>query len=53
MIPGTERKTGVTIAEQVAGADLVITSFALFRLDEEAHRSVRWWRGSFSTRRSS
>ncbi|HEX3898323.1 MAG TPA: DEAD/DEAH box helicase [Mycobacteriales bacterium] len=42
MIPGTERKTGTTIAEQVAGVDLVVTSFTLFRLDEEAYRSVRW-----------
>ena len=41
-LPGTERKTGTTIAEQVAGADLVVTSFTLFRLDEDAYRSVRW-----------
>ena len=40
--PGTERKTGASIAEQTAGADLVVTSFALFRLDYEAYRSVRW-----------
>jgi SNF2 family DNA or RNA helicase len=42
MIPGTERKTETTVAEQAAGADLVVTSFTLFRLDEEAYRSVRW-----------
>jgi SNF2 family DNA or RNA helicase len=42
MIPETERRSGTTVAEQAAGADLVITSFALFRLDEEAYRSVRW-----------
>ncbi|HEX3706474.1 MAG TPA: DEAD/DEAH box helicase, partial [Mycobacteriales bacterium] len=41
-IPETERRSGTTVAEQADGADLVITSFALFRLDEEAYRSVKW-----------
>jgi superfamily II DNA or RNA helicase len=42
VIAETERRTGNKIAAQAAGADLVITSFALFRIDEEAYRSVPW-----------
>jgi superfamily II DNA or RNA helicase len=42
VIPETEKKSKRTIAAQADGADLVVTSFALFRIDEEAHRSVRW-----------
>ncbi|HWA64747.1 MAG TPA: DEAD/DEAH box helicase [Mycobacteriales bacterium] len=42
IVPGTQRKTSTTVAEHAAGADLVITSFTLFRLDEEAYRSVKW-----------
>jgi superfamily II DNA or RNA helicase len=38
----TERRSGVPLAEQVVGADLVITSYALFRLDEQAYRTITW-----------
>jgi superfamily II DNA or RNA helicase len=42
VIPETERRSGHTVASQAAGADLVITSFTLFRIDEEAYRAVTW-----------
>ncbi|NEM90793.1 DEAD/DEAH box helicase [Galbitalea soli] len=42
VIDTTERKHDRSIAERAAGADLVVTSYALFRLDVEAYRSVTW-----------
>jgi superfamily II DNA or RNA helicase len=42
VIPETERRSGRAVAEQADGADLVITSFTLFRIDEAAYRSVTW-----------
>ena len=42
VIPETEKKAKRAVAAQAAGADLVITSFALFRIDEEAYRAVSW-----------
>ncbi len=30
------------LAEQIAGADVVVTSYALFRLDEERYAGVEW-----------
>jgi SNF2 family DNA or RNA helicase len=42
VIPATEKKAKRTIASQAEGADLVVTSFALFRIDEAAYRSVTW-----------
>jgi superfamily II DNA or RNA helicase len=38
----TEGKRESPLADQVAGADLVITSYALFRIDEEAYRRLPW-----------
>jgi superfamily II DNA or RNA helicase len=38
----TEAKRGMPLAKLVAGADLVVTSYALFRLDETAYRELPW-----------
>jgi superfamily II DNA or RNA helicase len=41
-ITETERRSGVTLADQVAGVHLVVTSYALFRIDEQAYRELTW-----------
>ncbi|MCO1655772.1 DEAD/DEAH box helicase [Pseudonocardia sp. S2-4] len=41
-ITDTLRRSGRQLADVVAGADVVVTSYALFRLDIEAHEGVRW-----------
>jgi SNF2 family DNA or RNA helicase len=41
-VTATERKRGVPLADVVAGTEVVITSYAVLRLDEEAFRGVRW-----------
>ncbi|BDZ47169.1 SNF2-related protein [Naasia aerilata] len=38
----TERKSGKSLSKAVKGADLVITSYALFRLDFEQYKSTTW-----------
>ena len=38
----TERRCGRPLAEQTAGAHLVVTSYALFRIDEQAYRGLTW-----------
>ena len=38
----TERRSGRRIADLSAGADLVIASYALVRIDDDAFRSVTW-----------
>ena len=38
----TERRSGRSLADQVEGAHLVVTSYALFRIDEEAYRGLTW-----------
>jgi superfamily II DNA or RNA helicase len=38
----TERRSGRPLAEQTAGAHLVVTSYALFRIDEESYRDLTW-----------
>ncbi len=38
----TERRSGHAISDQAAGADLVVTSYALLRIDDEAYRAIRW-----------
>jgi superfamily II DNA or RNA helicase len=38
----TERKRGALLAGQVAGAHVVITSYALFRIDAEAWQQLPW-----------
>jgi superfamily II DNA or RNA helicase len=42
VIGATERKSGRTVSELAGGADIVVTSFTLFRIDEAAYRSTRW-----------
>jgi superfamily II DNA or RNA helicase len=41
-ITDTLRKRGVELAEIIAGADVVVTSYTLFRLDEEAYAAAGW-----------
>jgi SNF2 family DNA or RNA helicase len=38
----TERRRARNLAELVAGADLVVTSYALFRIDEAAYQALPW-----------
>lgn len=38
----TERKSGHALAEGVSKADVVVTSYALFRIDEHAYRDLTW-----------
>ena len=38
----TRKRSGQPLAEATAGAHLVVTSFALLRLDEDAFREVSW-----------
>ena len=38
----TERRSGLPLEELAAGAHLVITSYALLRIDEEAYRGLTW-----------
>jgi len=38
----TERRRGVPLAEVADGADVVVTSYALFRLEYEAYEAVEW-----------
>ncbi|WP_454048945.1 DEAD/DEAH box helicase [Cellulomonas sp. Marseille-Q8402] len=41
-VTGTEAAGGATVAEQAAGADVVVTSYALLRLDAAAYRATGW-----------
>ncbi|HET7305087.1 MAG TPA: DEAD/DEAH box helicase [Segeticoccus sp.] len=41
-VTASERKQRRPLADDVAGADLVVTSYALFRIDEEAYRRLPW-----------
>ncbi|MGY1722705.1 DEAD/DEAH box helicase [Blastococcus sp. SYSU DS0533] len=41
-IEATGRKRGTALAEAVAGADLVVTSYTLLRLGEEEYRALPW-----------
>jgi len=38
----TTRRRGIPASEAVAGADLVLTTYALFRIDQDALREVAW-----------
>ena len=38
----TEKRAGVPLTQQAQGADLVVTSYALLRIDEEAYRGQTW-----------
>jgi superfamily II DNA or RNA helicase len=42
MISGTETRRGVRLDELAATADVVITSYALFRLEYEAYEAIEW-----------
>lgn len=42
VLPTTARKAGVSVAEVAAGADVVVTSYAIFRLDFDAFAGVGW-----------
>ena len=41
-VTGTGRRRGVPIAELAAGADLLVTSYTLFRLEREQYDEVGW-----------
>ncbi len=41
-VGATERKRGTTLADAVAGAEVVITSYAVLRLDAPAFHGMRW-----------
>ena len=41
-ITDTLRRRGQDLDEVIAGADIVVTSYTLFRLDADAYASVRW-----------
>jgi len=41
-ITETERRSGVPVAQAAAGAHLVVTSYALLRIDEDAYRDATW-----------
>jgi len=41
-ITGTEKRRGVPLAELAAQADVVITSYALFRIEYDAYAGVDW-----------
>ncbi|HEY0259034.1 MAG TPA: DEAD/DEAH box helicase [Lacisediminihabitans sp.] len=41
-VTATESKSGLSIAETAFGADVVVTSYALFRLDFESYRALPW-----------
>ncbi|GAA1561287.1 DEAD/DEAH box helicase [Brevibacterium picturae] len=41
-ISATEKKRKTTLAEEIEDADLVITSYAILRLDAQAFRSIEW-----------
>jgi superfamily II DNA or RNA helicase len=41
-ISETARRRGAALAELVAGADLVVTSYALFRIDEDSYQPLTW-----------
>lgn len=41
-ITGTRARRGTELAEAVAGADIVVTSYALFRIENDAYRDQAW-----------
>jgi hypothetical protein len=38
----TDRRSAVPLAKQAVGAQLVVTSYALLRIDEDAYRALPW-----------
>ncbi len=41
-LPTTARKAGTSVAKVAAGADIIVTSYAIFRLDFDAFTDVEW-----------
>jgi superfamily II DNA or RNA helicase len=41
-VTSTEGRSGTSLAEQVATADIVVTSYALLRIDFEAYAAIDW-----------
>ncbi len=41
-VTATPGKSGVPLADTAAGADVVVTSYALFRLDFDAYQALEW-----------
>ncbi len=41
-VTSTEGRSGASLAEQVAAADIVVTSYALLRIDFEAYAGIDW-----------
>ncbi|HET8987793.1 MAG TPA: DEAD/DEAH box helicase [Humibacillus sp.] len=41
-VTATQRKRGLPLATEIAGAEVVITSYAVLRLDDAAFHAVRW-----------
>ncbi len=41
-IHATKARRGTDLVDAIAGADLVVTSYALFRLEAESYESVEW-----------
>jgi superfamily II DNA or RNA helicase len=39
---GTRARRGTELAEAIAGADIVVTSYALFRIENDAYRDHTW-----------
>lgn len=42
VLPTTARKAGTTVGKVVDGADIVVTSYAIFRLDFDAFADAEW-----------
>lgn len=42
MLPATERRRGTSVEEAAVGADLVITSYAVARIDDRGFAAVPW-----------
>ncbi|MGA7420711.1 MAG: DEAD/DEAH box helicase [Acidimicrobiales bacterium] len=38
----TERRRGMSLAEVIAGADVVVTSYSLFRMEYDAYAGIEW-----------
>ncbi len=41
-VTSTESRSGTSLAEQAAAADIVVTSYALLRIDFEAYAAIDW-----------
>jgi superfamily II DNA or RNA helicase len=41
-ITATDKRRGVPLAETIDGADVVVTSYALLRIDDESYRALPW-----------